>query len=62
MSESNYHTTEHFSEKLLAIKINKTNVKMNKLVCLGLPVLDMSKIAMYGFWYDSETYKYEANR
>ena len=28
----NYHKTKHFSEKLPAILMNKTNVKMNKPV------------------------------
>ena len=29
-SEPNYHTTKYFSENLIAIKMNKTKVKMNK--------------------------------
>ena len=31
-SEPNYHTTKYFSENLIAIKMNKTKVKMNKLI------------------------------
>ena len=45
-SEANYHSTNRFSGKLLAIKMNKTNIKMKKPVYLGLPILYMSKIAM----------------
>ena len=30
-SKPNYHTTKHFSEKLLVIEMNKINVKINKL-------------------------------
>ena len=35
----NYHMTKWFSKKLLAIEINKTEVKMNKPVYLGLLVV-----------------------
>ena len=45
-SEANYHSTNRFSEKLLAIKMNKTNIKMKKPVYLGMPILYMNKIAM----------------
>ena len=30
MSVPNYQTTKHYSEKLVAIKMNKVNVKINK--------------------------------
>ena len=36
VSEPNYHTTKWFSEKLLAIEMKKTKVKMNKPIYLGL--------------------------
>ena len=32
--------------------MNKTRVKMNKPIYLGLLILDISKILMYEFWYD----------
>ena len=32
--------------------MNKTRVKMNKPIYLGLSILDVSKILMYEFWYD----------
>ena len=32
--------------------MNKTRVKMNKPIYLGLSILDISKILMYEFWYD----------
>ena len=46
VSEPNYHTTKYFSEKLLGIEMNKTNVKLIKLVYPELSILDMSKINM----------------
>ena len=50
--EPNYHTTKWFSEKLLAIEMKKTKVKMNKPIYLGLSILEISKTLMYQFWYD----------
>ena len=52
VSEPNYHTAKHFSKNLLAIEMKKTKVKMNKLVYLGMSILDISKTLMYEFWYD----------
>ena len=58
VSEPNYHTTKHFSENLLAIKMKKTKVIMNKSVYLGMSILDISKTFMYKFWYDYIKPKY----
>ena len=52
VSEPNYHTTKCFSENLIAIKMKKIKVKMNKSLCLGLSILEISKTLMYTFWYD----------
>ena len=41
--------------------MNKTKVKMNKLICLGLSILEISKILMYEFWYDYMKPKYGNN-
>ena len=51
VSELNYHTTKYFSENLMAIEMKKkTKVKMNKLIYLGMSILDISKTLMYEFW------------
>ena len=47
VSEPNYHTTKWFSENLLAIEMEKTKVKMNKPVHLGLSILEISKTLLY---------------
>ena len=60
-SEPNYHTTKWFSEKLLAIEMKKTKVKMNKSIYLGLSILEISKTLMYEFWYDYMKPKYDDN-
>ena len=59
--EPNYHTTKWFSEKLLAIEMKKTKVKMNKPIYLGLSILEISKTLMYEFWYDYTKPKYDDN-
>ena len=38
--------------------MNKTRVKMNKPIYLGLLILDISKILMYEFWFDYMKPKY----
>ena len=49
VSEPNYHTTTHFSERLLAIEMKKkTAIVMNKPIHLGQAILDISKTLMYG--------------
>ena len=59
VSKSNYHTTKHFSKKLLAIEMKKKKVKMIKPVYLGMSILDISKTRMYEFWYDYVNPKYK---
>ena len=58
VSKPNYHTMNYISEDLSKIEMNKTRVKMNKPVYLGLSILDISKILMYEFWYDYMKPKY----
>ena len=38
--------------------MKKTKVKMNKPISLGLSILEISKILMYGLWYDYMKPKY----
>ena len=61
VSEPNYHTKKWFSEKLLAIEMKKTKVKMNKPIYLDLSILEISKTLMYEFWYDYMKPKYGDN-
>ena len=58
VSEPNYHTTKFFTEHLLAIEMKKMQIIMNKPVCFGHSVLELSKILMYEFWYDHIKPKY----
>ena len=61
VSEPNYHTINYISEDLSIIEMNKTKVKMNKPIYLGLSILEISKIIMYEFWYDYMKPKYGNN-
>ena len=45
ISQRNYHTTEFFTEDLLALEMKK----MNKPVYLGLPILKLSKTIICEF-------------
>ena len=59
VSEPNYHTAKQFSKNLLAVEMNKTKVKMNKSVYLGMSILDISKTFMYEFSYDYDKPKHK---
>ena len=61
VSEPNYLTINYISEDLSKIEMNKTKVKMNKPIYLGLSILEISKILMYEFWYDYMKPKYDNN-
>ena len=50
-----------FTEYLLAIEMKKTEIFTNKPVCLGLSILELSKILMHDFCYDHGKPKYDAN-
>ena len=41
--------------------MKKIKVKMNKPVYLGMPILNISKILVYEFWYDYINPKYQNN-
>ena len=58
LSEPNYHPTKFFTEYLLATKIRKIQILMNKLLYLGLSILDLSKSVMYEICYDYVKPKY----
>lgn len=43
---------------LLALEINKIEVKMNKPLYLHMLILDTSNIVIYEYWYDYIKLKY----
>ena len=58
-SERNYLTPKYFPENLMAIEMKKAKVKLNKSICLGMLILDISKTLMYQFRYDYIKPKYQ---
>ena len=61
VSEANYHTINYISENLSITEMNKTKVKMNKPIYLGLSILEISKLLMYELWHDYMKPKYGNN-
>ena len=59
VSEPNYHTINLILKDLSIIEMKKTKMKINKLIYLGLSILEISKILMYEFWYDHMKPKYD---
>ena len=60
-SKLNYMSQNIFDSNLLAICKSKVTLTLNKLPCVGLCILDLSKILMYEFCYDHIKSKYENN-
>ena len=58
VSEPNYHSHKKFFNHLMAIEMKKITVKLTKPLYLGMPILEISKILMYKFWYDYINPKY----
>ena len=54
----NFESGVLFGEKLMGCEMGKIKVVMNKPVCLGQVILDLSKIVMYEFHYDYMVPKY----
>ncbi|XP_057290984.1 uncharacterized protein LOC130613676 isoform X1 [Hydractinia symbiolongicarpus] len=49
----NFKGESRFSEHLVCVEMGKTRVKINKTVYIGQAILDMSKLVMCEFHYDS---------
>ena len=47
-----------FSKEIFAVKMGKTEIKVNQSVYLGQAILDLSKALMYEFHYDYMQPKY----
>ena len=52
VSEPNYNSCKHFTDSLMAIEMNKTEVYLNKPIAVGQCILHKSKELMYTFYYD----------
>ncbi|XP_066582581.1 uncharacterized protein [Prorops nasuta] len=52
ISKPNFHSRVIFNENLMAIKMNKLCVTINKPIYVGMSILDISKICLYDFHYN----------
>ena len=58
VKEPDCHTTNFFSRKSISNRNKKTDILMNKRLCLVLSILELRKTLMYQFWYDYIKPKY----
>ncbi len=49
VKKSLFERVNIFCENLVAVRLNKAVVRMNKPIYLGASILDISKISMYDF-------------
>lgn len=52
IAKPNFKRSIAFSEDFVAIEMNKTSIKFDKPIAVGMAVLDISKIVMYNFFYN----------
>jgi len=57
-SDPSFKSRRIFSENLVAIHRRKTEVNLNRPTYIGMCVLDLSKLCMYKFYYDTLKTKY----
>ena len=58
IAKPNFRSRKIFSENLVSVHMKKTSLTMNKLVYLGMCILDLSKTIMYDFHYNYIKPKY----
>ena len=51
-SKLSYMLHKIFDNNLVTIRQNKLALKLNKFVCIGMCILELSKVLMYKFHYD----------
>jgi len=52
IAKLNFHSRSVFLENLVAIEMCKLEMKFNKLIYVGMCILDISKICLYEFHHD----------
>src|SRR5206468_8880315 len=52
-SDPSFKSRKIFSENLVVIHRRKTEVNLNRPTYIGMCVLDLSKLCMYQFYYDT---------
>ena len=62
VSEPNNHATKFFTKNLLDMEMRKNQSLMNKSVCFGLLILNLSKTILYDLLYNYVKPKYNKKR
>ena len=57
-SKPNYISHKIFDNELVVIRRNKLTLTLNKTVCIGMCILELSKVLMYELHYDYIKNKY----
>ena len=57
-AKATYKCTKILSEDLVAVELSRNKVKLDKPCYSGMCILDLSKLAMYDFWYRHLKQKY----
>jgi hypothetical protein len=52
-AKCNYKCHKIFNEHVVGVEMSKTKVNLNKPIIIGFSILEMSKVLMYGFHYDT---------
>ncbi|RLU24061.1 hypothetical protein DMN91_004270 [Ooceraea biroi] len=52
IAKPNFHSRSVFSENLVTIEMRKLEVKFNKLIYVGMCILDISKVCLYEFHHE----------
>ena len=58
-SKPSYMSQKVFANDLSAIRKSKVALKLNKPVCIGMCILELSKVLKYKFYYDYIKNKYD---
>ena len=60
-SKPSYMSHKIFDDDLVAIRQNKVTLTLNKPACIGMYILELSKVLIYEFHYDYIKNKYGYN-
>ena len=61
IKKPNFKSFKIFSENLIAVHMNKTSMKFNKPIYVGMSILEISKTLMYDFHYNTIKKRYNEN-
>ncbi len=59
VKKANFRSVNIFNENLIAVHMEKTTVRLNKPIQIGMSILDLSKTLMYKFHYEYVKPKWE---